>query len=244
MLNPEKWQQDFDMPSRLPNLYMKSNKPFTPTLFKKGFPEKRVKWINMKIGEIPDALFLEDQKMIKRLEDELSVLGTFDEVKAFFKKHEDDMKTKEGGGDTDIKSITVLSARSGKLRIQTAAPFPPQYNKRPCPFADLVQTDPDPQAIAISLPQKMEAGATYDCLCYLEEATKKAAYLLLPAGSSDPSTCVLCVMALYNWSNLPADGSTLSNEDVSLPDNGGARGAGKGRRVAGLKMNGSKICGN
>ena len=50
----------------------------------------------MKIGEIPDALFLEDQKMIKRLEDELSVLGTFDEVKAFFKKHEDDMKTKEG----------------------------------------------------------------------------------------------------------------------------------------------------
>eukprot|EP00439_Symbiodinium_sp_Y106_P039383 s309_g4.t2 len=50
MLTPEKWQQDFDQffdqlkqdhsnsrlnESRLPNLYMKSNKPFTPTLFKK-----------------------------------------------------------------------------------------------------------------------------------------------------------------------------------------------------------------
>ncbi|OLQ12083.1 hypothetical protein AK812_SmicGene4067 [Symbiodinium microadriaticum] len=267
MLNPEKWQQDFDMPSRLPNLYMKSNKPFTPTLFKKGFPEKRVKWINMKIGEIPDALFLEDQKMIKRLEDELSVLGTFDEVKAFFKKHEDDMKTKEGGGDTDIKSITVLSARSGKLRIQTAAPFPPQYNKRPCPFADLVQTDPDPQAIAISLPQKMEAGATYDCLCYLEEDRDLHAGEVMRRTSRKGRRDILAVYVRYllltvlewhvrvqhdrdepEWQQaaafqMPLDlrkamlarEVTMSDQartavderdlwDVSLPDNGGARG--------------------
>lgn len=176
MLTPEKWQQDFDQffdqlkqdhsnsrlnESRLPNLYMKSNKPFTPTLFKK------VSWtMSCMFADLWAILF--HAKTPELLWDVNKICGG--------------------------------------------------------PFADLVQTDPDPQAIAISLPQKMEAGATYDCLCYLEEATKKAAYLLLPAGSSDPSTCVLCVMALYNWSNLPADGSTLSNEDVSLPDNGGARG--------------------
>ncbi|CAJ1381327.1 unnamed protein product [Effrenium voratum] len=81
-----------------------------------------------------------------------------------------------------------------------------------------------PQAIVVSLPQKMKVGSTYDCLCYLDEASKKAVYVLQPAGSANPSDCVLCVMALYNWSSLPADGATLSAEDVELPNSGAARG--------------------
>ncbi|CAJ1433934.1 unnamed protein product, partial [Effrenium voratum] len=91
-------------------------------------------------------------------------------------------------------------------------------------FADLVQEESDPQAIVVSLPQKMKVGSTYDCLCYLDEASKKAVYVLQPAGSANPSDCVLCVMALYNWSSLPADGATLSAEDVELPNSGAARG--------------------
>lgn len=91
-------------------------------------------------------------------------------------------------------------------------------------FAELVKEECDPQAIAESLPSKMQVGAVYDCFCYLEEASKKAAYVLLPTGSATPSDCVLCVVALYDWSSVPADGSTLTSEDVELPNSGAARG--------------------
>lgn len=92
-------------------------------------------------------------------------------------------------------------------------------------FLDLVKEESDPQAIAVSLPQKMQVGAVYDCFCYLEESSKKAAYVLLPTGKTAPSDCVLCVVALYDWSSVPADGSTLSAEDVELPNSGAARGS-------------------
>jgi len=91
-------------------------------------------------------------------------------------------------------------------------------------FLDLVKEECDPQAIAVSLPQKMKVGAVYDCFCYLEESSKKAAYVLLPSGSEAPSDCVLCVVALYDWSSVPADGATLTSEDVELPNSGAARG--------------------
>lgn len=92
-------------------------------------------------------------------------------------------------------------------------------------FLDLVKEESDPQAIAVSLPQKMQVGAVYDCFCYLEESSKKAAYVLLPTGKTAPSDCVLCVVALSDWSSVPADGSTLSAEDVELPNSGAARGS-------------------
>eukprot|EP00931_Biecheleriopsis_adriatica_P089751 TRINITY_DN63835_c0_g1_i1.p1 TRINITY_DN63835_c0_g1~~TRINITY_DN63835_c0_g1_i1.p1 ORF type:complete len:503 (-),score=88.46 TRINITY_DN63835_c0_g1_i1:44-1552(-) len=91
-------------------------------------------------------------------------------------------------------------------------------------FAELVERESDPQALVISLPQKMQVGETYTCLCYLDESSKKAVYVLLPAGSSNASDCVLCVVARYDWANAPQDGATLSSEDVELPNSGPGRG--------------------
>jgi len=84
------------------------------------------------------------------------------------------------------------------------------------PFAALVAEESDPQAIAVELPAKMSFGAVYDAHCFVDEASRKALYLLLPEGSEDAAECVLAVLARYDWSVLPQDGRTLSAEDVEM----------------------------
>ncbi|CAE8654061.1 unnamed protein product [Polarella glacialis] len=68
-------------------------------------------------------------------------------------------------------------------------------------------------------------GATYDALCYVDEDSRKAVYVLLPAGSRAAGDCVLCVLARYDWSALPEDGQTLCAEDIELCSGAATRGA-------------------
>merc|ERR1711862_358393 len=69
-------------------------------------------------------------------------------------------------------------------------------------FADLVKEDPDPQAIAVSLPKGMDIGETYRAYCFLEESTKKAVYLVAPkADDMKVTDLVLVVVANYSWEN-------------------------------------------
>lgn len=84
------------------------------------------------------------------------------------------------------------------------------------PFAQLTDGEADPQAMAMDLPKKMQLGVVYDAHCFLDEATRKAVYVLLPENSSDLQDCVLCVLGLYDWQSTPADGGSLSAEDVEL----------------------------
>lgn len=84
------------------------------------------------------------------------------------------------------------------------------------PFAALLDADPDPQAVAMNLPKKMEVGTEYSVLCYLEEKAKRAVYVLLPAGSTFSSECVLAVSALYDWGASPASGETLCSQDIDV----------------------------
>lgn len=93
------------------------------------------------------------------------------------------------------------------------------------PFAALVDGEPDPQALVINLPKKMEVGKVYDALCYLDEASRKVVYVLLPKGARLNSECVLVVMALYNWNGAPENGQTLTAEDVELVLGGAPRGS-------------------
>mmetsp|Transcript_123984 Transcript_123984/g.396373 ORF Transcript_123984/g.396373 Transcript_123984/m.396373 type:complete len:470 (-) Transcript_123984:24-1433(-) len=85
-------------------------------------------------------------------------------------------------------------------------------------FAALVKGEPDPQAMVVNLPKKMEVGTVYDVFCFLDEEAKKACYVLCPSGQASPSDCVLAVVAGYSWSALPADGRSLTSEDIQLVD--------------------------
>jgi len=89
------------------------------------------------------------------------------------------------------------------------------------PFAKLVEEEADPQAVVMKLDKQMELGTTYDVLCYLDEATRKANYLFLPAGVQDKLKVVLAVCALYDWESAPEDGRSLSSEDISITDTKG-----------------------
>lgn len=87
-------------------------------------------------------------------------------------------------------------------------------------FAQLVEQEPDPQALSMALPKKMEVGKMYDALCFLEEASKKAVYILLPSGviseQSYNKECVLAVCANYNWAEAPSDGCSLKSQDLEV----------------------------
>jgi len=84
-------------------------------------------------------------------------------------------------------------------------------------FAELVKTEPDPQAMAVNLPKGMAVGAVYDVYCFLEQDRKKACYMLVTEGGKLPSDCVLSVVAMYDWSHtVPKDGKTLRSEDLEL----------------------------
>lgn len=87
------------------------------------------------------------------------------------------------------------------------------------PFKALVKDEPDPQAMAINLPTKMSVGTTYEAVCFLEEATSKAAYILYPQGSDKLQDVCLVVFARYNWADT-TDGKTLTWEDVALVGKG------------------------
>ena len=89
------------------------------------------------------------------------------------------------------------------------------------PFAKLVEEEADPQAVVMKLDRQMELGVTYDVLCYLDEATRKANYLFLPAGVQDKLKVVLAVCALYDWESAPEDGKSLCSEDISITDSKG-----------------------
>jgi len=87
-------------------------------------------------------------------------------------------------------------------------------------FAGLVEEEPDPQALAMSLPKAMEVGRLYDALCFLDAASKKAVYILLPKdaikGEGYKQECVLAVCANYNWEEAPQDGCSLRSEDIEV----------------------------
>jgi len=83
-------------------------------------------------------------------------------------------------------------------------------------FAELVQTEPDPQAIAVNLPKKMGVGTMYDVLIFLDKPKKKAIYILIEEGAAEFDQIVLAVTAHYKWSGVPADGKTLSKEDFDV----------------------------
>lgn len=81
-------------------------------------------------------------------------------------------------------------------------------------FAELVKGEPDPQAMGVSLPKKMEVGTVYDAYCFLEESKKKAVYVLLPTGQTTIADHVLAVFANYDWKGTPEDGKTMTAEDT------------------------------
>merc|ERR1712176_1171492 len=83
-------------------------------------------------------------------------------------------------------------------------------------FAELVKEDPDPQAIAVTLPKKMTVAETYGASCFVDESTKKAVYMVYPAGETKASEVVLGIVANYSWENVPADGRTIFAEDMDL----------------------------
>lgn len=84
-------------------------------------------------------------------------------------------------------------------------------------FAALVKKEPDPQAIAVTLPKAMSMGTLYDVYCFLQEEKRKAVYLFMPEGSTTAADCALAVLAIYDWSsNCPPDGKTLSSEDLEV----------------------------
>jgi len=83
-------------------------------------------------------------------------------------------------------------------------------------FAALVQAEPDPQALAISLPKRMEVGVTYDVCIFLDEGIKKAVYVLRPEGQDAASDAVLGVCALYAWGAAAQDPHTLKAEDLDI----------------------------
>lgn len=84
------------------------------------------------------------------------------------------------------------------------------------PFEQLVEQDPDPQALVVELPKKMTTGMTYEVLCFLEEETEKAVYILAPSKRMDASEVVLAVVANYKWEAAPQDGQTTRKEDVDV----------------------------
>jgi len=85
-------------------------------------------------------------------------------------------------------------------------------------FAQLVHKDADPQAVSVNLASKMDLGVSYNVLCYLDEAIRKAVYVFVPVDSTgaDVKDIALLACALYEWSNVPEDGKTLTEEDVSV----------------------------
>lgn len=83
-------------------------------------------------------------------------------------------------------------------------------------FAELIQSEPDPQALAINLPKKMAVGVNYDCLCFLDKESRKGVYILIESGSQEFSDVALCLTAIYKWSGIPSDGKTLHKEDFDV----------------------------
>jgi len=84
------------------------------------------------------------------------------------------------------------------------------------PFAELVQEEPDPQAMSVHLPKKMDFGKTFDVHCFLEVGLHRAVYVVGPEGFQKPNDVVLCVCARYAWEGAPADGKTLVSEDFEV----------------------------
>lgn len=111
-------------------------------------------------------------------------------------------------------------------------------------FADLVATEPDPQAIAVNLPKMMKVSEVYEVLCFLEESTKRAIYVLAPQGKMDAANVVLGVCTRYKWDNISYLGETLTKEDFQLITGASARGFiqwatgedGKGMKNADLSL--------
>jgi len=88
-------------------------------------------------------------------------------------------------------------------------------------FAELVRSEPDPQALAAGLHKKMDFGLVFDALCFLEEGRGRAAYVVLAQGKDSPSDVVLSVCARYAWAGVPEDGRTLCGEDFDVMSRGG-----------------------
>merc|ERR1712037_213756 len=76
--------------------------------------------------------------------------------------------------------------------------------------------EPDPQSICVSLSKQMEMGTRFDVLCYLDEAKKKAAYVVLVQGQTKVTDIAMTLCANYSWDNVPDDGQTLRSEDLDL----------------------------
>jgi len=83
-------------------------------------------------------------------------------------------------------------------------------------FAQLVEEEPDPQAISVALPREMKVGERYEAFCFLEANDKRAVYVLLPEGKTAAADCVLCVCARYDWVSAPQDGKTIRSGDVEV----------------------------
>jgi len=84
------------------------------------------------------------------------------------------------------------------------------------PFADLLRTEPDPQALVVTILRRFQTGTFYDVLSFLDKDLQKAVYCFMPQGSLHPEDCLLAVCALYNWHQVPEQGCTLRSEDFEM----------------------------
>lgn len=83
-------------------------------------------------------------------------------------------------------------------------------------YLRLMDTDSEPQAMAVRFSGSMLAGAMYDICCFLQTDTKKCVYIVAPHGEEQPSQCLLTACAIYKWSGVPVDGKTLTAEDLLI----------------------------
>jgi hypothetical protein len=88
-------------------------------------------------------------------------------------------------------------------------------------FANLLEKDADPQALAAKMPKSMSIGRFYDVYCFVENGKRRAVYIVVPEGEKQASSCVLAVCARYNWESVLPQGKTLTKEDLSMIDSDG-----------------------
>ena len=83
-------------------------------------------------------------------------------------------------------------------------------------FYALTQDEPDPQSLCVSMVKQMDIGTIFDVLCFLEEESKKAVYVVLAKGGSKAGDVYLQLCANFQWKGCPADGKTLCAEDFEV----------------------------